>query len=488
MTFPVHTLSTLLSMQAVEEHKPKTSKVSWLADVLVFRASIIPMILKPVLCITFWSAGVAAISLWWGKEVGLRNDIVVPLLSVVLTFSNSSAYERYSAGRKDFTTLISNARNLSRLIWVYVCLPTNPDIPTTITRAQLNSEKKTLIRSVVAFVVATKHHLRDEGGVHHEDLRGLLPRRLFPRQSTPSLPPHDIADSPEAVHTGLPGQCMVDEESAMGIQASPLHHKLSSHSIGAKSTTSSHLTMEDDQVGPLEPRRPRLAVRRRRPSAVRVIFPQASDPKPQPQVVTEQTPLIKPGVRPTLAKTESDVRVRTHSYIRAQAGMGRMIELGLPLIIRGIFRFRRLGCLEHVGPAGVNSMQSLVQSMIDQLGSMERVVQTPMPYIVAVHMKQATSLLLSILPFVLVDTLKLKMVPLMFCIALIYMGIEGIAAQVEQPFGTDPCDLNLDLFCTELLCECEALLENLPQGDEDDPTGNFSALDGPLDVDDDGGD
>ena len=45
-----------------------------------------------------------------------------------------------------------------------------------------------------------------------------------------------------------------------------------------------------------------------------------------------------------------------------------------------------------------------------------------MPYIVAVHMKQATTLLLLILPFVLVDTLKLKMIPLMFCIALIYMG------------------------------------------------------------------
>ena len=75
-----------------------------------------------------------------------------------------------------------------------------------------------------------------------------------------------------------------------------------------------------------------------------------------------------------------------------------------------------------------------------------------MPYIVAVHMKQATTMLLLLLPFVLVDTLKLKMIPIMFCIALIYMGpftfiskqsrltlmvgIEGIAAQVEQPFGT----------------------------------------------------
>ena len=59
------------------------------------------------------------------------------------------------------------------------------------------------------------------------------------------------------------------------------------------------------------------------------------------------------------------------------------------------------------------------------------------------------------------------------------MGVEHIAAQVEMPFGTwvsipagadssDPCDLNLDLFCVELRCECEAIIERLPEGDEDD--------------------
>jgi putative membrane protein len=39
-------------------------------------------------------------------------------------------------------------------------------------RSRLTAEKKKLIRMVVAFVIATKHHLRAEGGVHHEDLRG----------------------------------------------------------------------------------------------------------------------------------------------------------------------------------------------------------------------------------------------------------------------------------------------------------------------------
>jgi putative membrane protein len=96
--------------------------------------------------------------------------------------------ELMDRGRKDFTSLISNARNLSRvryshsdhklmyqLIWIATCLP-SPDQKTNgappMTRSRLTAEKKKLIRMVVAFVIATKHHLRAEGGVHHEDLRG----------------------------------------------------------------------------------------------------------------------------------------------------------------------------------------------------------------------------------------------------------------------------------------------------------------------------
>ena len=37
-----------------------------------------------------------------------------------------------------------------------------------------------------------------------------------------------------------------------------------------------------------------------------------------------------------------------------------------------------------------------------------------------------------------------------------------------QADDSDPCDLNLDLFCVELRCECEAIIERLPEGDEED--------------------
>jgi putative membrane protein len=81
--------------------------------------------------------------------------------------------------------------------------------------------------------------------------------------------------------------------------------------------------------------------------------------------------------------------------------------------------------------------------------------QTPLPVIFGVHLKQTVTLFLCILPFTLVDVMGWKMVVIVTCCAFTMMGVEHIAAQVEMPFGTDPGDLNLDLFCTELLCECK---------------------------------
>ncbi|KAK4685258.1 ion channel-forming bestrophin family protein, partial [Tremellales sp. Uapishka_1] len=406
MSLPLNTLSSLLTMQDKENDKPRLSKISWLPDILVFRSSIIPTVLGPVLTVTLFSVGVALAALYWGKEIGLTNN-VVPLLSVVvgllLVFRNSSAYERYAEGRKDFTNLVSNARNLSRastpsavlspvnvvqLVWISVSLP--PSLPPgtlapqrAISREELTAEKKRLIRLVVAFVVATKHHLRAEGGVHHDDLQGLLPRKMLGRNRQlhqTSAP--DLRGGP------LPMSPASDEESTVGL------------SPARPSTPRSRWSL----------RRKKGEGIKRRPAAVRVVSAEEMRPnRKQDMLITERTPLIKPGVTPDLRKAGTGDGPKEMAR-RAELGLGRMIELGLPLIIaheisRTIFKFRKAGYLETVGPA-------------------------------------------------------------VTVVAFTLMGVEGIAAEIEMPFGTDPSDLNLDLYCTELLCECEAILERLPEGED----------------------
>ncbi|RSH80061.1 hypothetical protein EHS25_007330 [Saitozyma podzolica] len=147
MALPINTLSSLHTLQDDEDHKPRLSKISWLPDILVFHSSIIPTVLGPVLSVSLFAGSVAIAALMWGKEVGLTNN-VVPLLSVVvgllLVFRNSSAYERYAEGRRDFTSLISGACNLSSGIWVSVTVPPPPTDGSqpSITRARLTEEKE----------------------------------------------------------------------------------------------------------------------------------------------------------------------------------------------------------------------------------------------------------------------------------------------------------------------------------------------------------
>jgi hypothetical protein len=85
-------------------------------------------------------------------------------------------------------------------------------------------------------------------------------------------------------------------------------------------------------------------------------------------IVGERTPLIKVGVKPDIRRTAEDVERSRTAVKQVEVGLGKMVELGLPLIMyvegndlklmissheisRSIFRFRRMGCLEAVGPA-----------------------------------------------------------------------------------------------------------------------------------------
>ncbi|BEI98861.1 hypothetical protein CcaverHIS631_0311600 [Cutaneotrichosporon cavernicola] len=478
---PRHMLSSLLRMQTQEDSKPRVSKISWLDDVMVYSSSILPVVLRPVVFFTAWSALVAVASIVWGKDLALTNN-VVPLLSVVvgllLVFRNSSAYERYAEGRKDFTALISSARNLSRAVWINVVPPPDRSM-SRLERLELTQKKKEVIRLILGFVFATKHYLRSEGGAEHTDLQGLLPQSLFkfvwqdmPVDSGEVLeddastgPSSPAAMSPRSYST----TALIDrgdEERIVGLSLAP-----PTSPTRAKSNSFSF-----PPTSPVIPRPKPIRRPVRRPTAVRVrptLTENKSTSSPG-SCPNERTPLIKSGVVSDLRRTHQEVDSQASSLNNATRDkLGSMVEVGLPLIIaheisRTLFRFRRSGNLESIGPAGFNGMSSSVQSMIDQLGSMERISQTPLPYVFTSHLKQCVTIYLLCLPFVLVDVLGWKTIFIVATTAFTLCGVEGIAAQVEMPFGTDPSDLNLDLFCTELLCECEATMERLPEGDEDD--------------------
>jgi ion channel-forming bestrophin family protein len=76
-----------------------------------------------------------------------------------------------------------------------------------------------------------------------------------------------------------------------------------------------------------------------------------------------------------------------------------------------------------------------VQGMIDQMTNLERIANTPIPKSYSIHLKQCVTLYLFALPFTLIKELGWATIPVVTVVAFTFMGIEGIAEEIEHPFG-----------------------------------------------------
>lgn len=256
----------------------------------------------------------------------------------------------------------------------------------TYDREALTQRKKELIRLVVGFVFATKHYLRSEGGVHHADLQGLLPHSLveFVRQgsSDDSDVEDDNASSTDDGFTT--SQCSSprsmsalstgEEEHNVGLTPPHHHgHHANPRPLPPPSKSHSFSFNLTPNRSPNKDETMWVAERKlvRRPTAVRVRKNVDTEKRPAKQssrsvsalsamstssTVNERTPLIKSGVRADTRRRGTDPAGEAAARAAADGMLGHMVEVGLPLIIaheisRTLFRFRRGGNLEDVGPA-----------------------------------------------------------------------------------------------------------------------------------------
>ncbi|KDR73435.1 hypothetical protein GALMADRAFT_227883 [Galerina marginata CBS 339.88] len=413
--------SVLPTIRAPILKRKHLRRYSWLPDVLRVKGSIIGRIIGPVLTVTLFSVLVCSAS-----ERGYRLVIInsiVPLLSVVvgliLVFRYGvTSYERYWEGRKAFASLTSNVRNMSRVIWISASLPptdTQPAFakgktPTTdLSHKQLKRRKTDALKLCLSFVFAAKHYLRGEDGVNYADYQGVLP----------------------------PSFARFDEVGYNSQRTKP------SGSYAATNNDSVDTSRDGSLSG-------RTSPDPNKPDATKRVRAKRS----KQHIADPSTPLLQ------------DIRRSVEYHPFADEA-----SLPLPLIIahelsRTIFGFRRDGFLETVGPAGLNGLTQMVSGMVDQLTALERVANTPIPISYRIHLKQCVTLYLFALPMTLVNDLGWSTVPVVTAVAFTFMGIEGIADEIEQPFGNDERDLPLDRYCQDLKEEIYYIIERLPEGGE----------------------
>ncbi len=87
------------------------------------------------------------------------------------------------------------------------------------------------------------------------------------------------------------------------------------------------------------------------------------------------------------------------------------------------------------------------QQLIDYIGGCERIHKTPIPFAYMVHVRRALIMYCTFLPFALVGEFGWLTIPITFAVSYVFMGIEEIGVEIEDPFGHDENDLPLEAIC-----------------------------------------
>ncbi|POS87589.1 hypothetical protein EPUL_002524, partial [Erysiphe pulchra] len=142
---------------------------------LRIHGSVMPRMIFPIFCLGCW----ATLTTYFSKHVIplTAEPLLLTVLGLVvglsLSFRSSTAYERYSEGRRAWATLLMQSRTLARIIWVHV-----PDKRVTENEPEGSRSdlltKISAINLIYAFAIALKHRLRFQPYTDYNDLAPLI--------------------------------------------------------------------------------------------------------------------------------------------------------------------------------------------------------------------------------------------------------------------------------------------------------------------------
>jgi putative membrane protein len=101
-----------------------------------------------------------------------------------------------------------------------------------------------------------------------------------------------------------------------------------------------------------------------------------------------------------------------------------------------------------------------IQSLIDILGKCERIKNTPIPMAYMHLLKFLINMYVILLPFSLVDEIGWLCIPLVILLYYILMSIVITAEEIEQPFGYDLNDLQMDKIAINVKNNIEEIVRH----------------------------
>ncbi|KAF8058525.1 Bestrophin, RFP-TM, chloride channel-domain-containing protein [Lyophyllum atratum] len=478
---------------------PAYSLISWTFG----RGSVIWRIWPAVLLHTTFAAVIVTLSM---KEI-VHLDIPSVMLTVlgvvigfVISYRASSGYDRYWLGRTCWSDVIRNARTMGRLIWFHVPPRLSGKTPEEMASGKIErssqellkvmAEKRVALDLVKGFAVALKHHIRGELGIYYEDLYHLIrplhehehtedkaiaeattsalaqsPRKAHRISMQPPMPQAQSASASRNVSYTAPAPSTEDADpiippiNAYGtfgpnnLKASLRHHlkrsKSQSSSLSSSSDSSHHVllpsTLPDDDTMMAK--------------VSSELIPFSGIAGMIRRYFSTQQPLeVLP---PNLSAVEQESNLHHHHHWQGPIMTGAHAKHrpkvagggeNLPLeVLRCLSEW--LSVLEDRGTVPGTSMGPMVATVAafeESLTTLERILTTPLPFVYSVHISTVW-LYLFFLPFQLVTLFGYYTIPGVAIAAFIYLGFLAAGEEIEQPFGYDDNDLDLDLFCHEIV-------------------------------------
>ncbi|KIY72571.1 UPF0187-domain-containing protein [Cylindrobasidium torrendii FP15055 ss-10] len=404
--------------------------------------------------------------------------VVGTVLGFVISYRTTSSFERYNEGRRLWSQIILASRTFSRTTWFHV-----PDAPPagdeTLNHARARSliEKKSVVNLLEAYAVAVKHYLRGEDGIYYTDLYYLV--KFLPAYALPAGIPSqvDLTQVNLAEPQGTNGAALESVQSATSGSASDgtFLHQRTSITSNEKDPNMSSTTLPLPVTSPRSPRRMNFLepIRSRDgPPASKIILAKDDEGLLLPAAMPPKYHLFDlfpfSLLTKLLTKRGKEMKGKKAARLRAKIKSEHQSH-NLPLEV-SLYLSSYISSLQVRKIADVpttNTLIAALNQLVDSLTGLERILTTPIPFSYSFHLWSVCVLYNLFLPFQVWSALGWVTIPASSVLAFIFFGFLVAGEEIENPFGYDKNDLNMDHFTNNIIRnELRAITSSAPP----DPT------------------
>ncbi|KAK9376923.1 Bestrophin, RFP-TM, chloride channel-domain-containing protein [Lipomyces chichibuensis] len=399
---------------------------------LRFRGSIFWKLFPQILIVGSWGSLIVCIS-QLKTNLGVSTVLITVLgfvTGLALSFRVNTAYERYNEGRKYWAQLTMTIRNFSRYIWFQIPLRKGHE------KSDLLM-KVTCLKLLVGFAIALKHHLREELGTDYDDLKpfvAYLPTYARKRAELAAVEVKRKQAEKENLDAEFERLQAIEETLRSVTAGNPL-----------LSTEPSPLARSSTPNGGRPPLN-RMGTMQRAVLASNDI---------KSKIVNQWFP-INPKLSEYLLDREDRISRAT------------VMHGNLPLeILQFLAYYCRQMQLDQkiLTPSEISFFFTQTNTLTDILTGTERILRTPLPLAYNILCNQLAWIFVLMLPFQLVSTLNWVAIPATIIAGYVILGLAAIGLEIENPFGFDPNDLDLNRYCQTISVEVSMVMSYVPYAD-----------------------